>query len=136
MNGFPTILDLNILPLGSYDVLIGMDSLEQHDVMLDFLNKSILFMDNQGNDTKIQGISNKVSFRHISTLQENNCITKGCKLFAINIQDVEVEREQDIKYFSVLVDFKMYLLRKHRDYHLLAWFSDLGQLRRLSPHKH
>ena len=42
LNGFPMKLNLNILPLGSYDVLIGMDLLEQHYVMLNFLHKSIL----------------------------------------------------------------------------------------------
>ena len=35
-------VNLNILPLGSYDVLISMDWLEQHHVMLNFLHKSIL----------------------------------------------------------------------------------------------
>ena len=31
---------------------------------------------------------------------------KGCKIFAVNIQDVEAEREQKIKDFLVLMDFK------------------------------
>ena len=38
---------LNILPYGLYD------SLGQHPVMIDCLNKSILCMNNQGNQTKI-----------------------------------------------------------------------------------
>ena len=42
LNGFPTRVNVNILPLGSYDVLISMDSLGLHYVMLDFLHKSIL----------------------------------------------------------------------------------------------
>ena len=45
MNNFPTNLDLNILPLGLYEVIIGMESLEQHHVMLDYLNKLILCID-------------------------------------------------------------------------------------------
>ena len=45
MNGFLTKVNLNILPLGSYDILIGMDWLEQHYVMLDCLNKSTLCTD-------------------------------------------------------------------------------------------
>ena len=49
MNGFPTSLDLKFLPLGSYDVIIGMYWLEQHHVMLDYLNKSILCKDIQEN---------------------------------------------------------------------------------------
>ena len=63
LNSFPAKIDFNILPLGSYDVLLGMDWLEQHHVMLDCLNKSILCVDIQGNQTKIQGIHRKVSVR-------------------------------------------------------------------------
>ena len=63
LNMFPTEIDLNILPLGSYNVLISMDWLEQHHGVLDCLNKSILCMDSQGNQTKIQGIPKKVSVR-------------------------------------------------------------------------
>ena len=37
MNGLVTCVDLNVLPLGSYDVLIGMDWLEAHRVKLDFI---------------------------------------------------------------------------------------------------
>src|SRR5713226_9348844 len=35
MDGLVTYVDLNVLPLGSYDVLIGMDWLEAHRVKLD-----------------------------------------------------------------------------------------------------
>ena len=76
-----------------------MDWLEQQHVMLDYQNKSILCTDSQGNQTKIQGILNKVYVRQISSLQENKYIRKGCKLFAINMQDVEAEKEQQIEDF-------------------------------------
>ena len=49
LNSFLTKVNLNILPLGSYDILISMDWLEQHHVMLDFLHNSILYTDSQGN---------------------------------------------------------------------------------------
>ena len=39
MNGLNTKADLNILPLGSYDYLIGMDWLEQHHSILYCHNK-------------------------------------------------------------------------------------------------
>ena len=45
LNGFLMKVNLNILPLGSYDILIGMDLLEQHHGMLDYLQKSILCID-------------------------------------------------------------------------------------------
>ena len=39
MKGLSTKDELNILPLGSYDCLIGMDWLDQHHALLDFRNK-------------------------------------------------------------------------------------------------
>ena len=40
MNDFNTHVDLNILPLGSYDMLIGMDWLEKHRVILNCVDKT------------------------------------------------------------------------------------------------
>jgi hypothetical protein len=45
MNGLNTKPDLNILPLGSYDYLIGMDWLDPHHSLLDFHNKAFTYMD-------------------------------------------------------------------------------------------
>ena len=49
MDGLVTYADLNVLPLGSYDILIGMDWLEVHRVKLDCYNKIFEFMDEEGN---------------------------------------------------------------------------------------
>jgi predicted aspartyl protease len=49
MNGLNTRAYLNILPLGSYDCLIGMDWLEAHHALLDFHKKSFTFLDEEGN---------------------------------------------------------------------------------------
>ena len=40
MNGWVTYVDLNVLPLGSYDVLIGMDWLEEHRAIFDCYHKT------------------------------------------------------------------------------------------------
>ena len=85
LNGFPRKVNLNILPLGLYDILIGMDWLEQHHVMLDCLHKSIFGIDSQGNQVKVQGVLKKVSVRKISALHVKKCIRKGCTLFAVSI---------------------------------------------------
>ena len=42
LNGFLTRVNVNIIPLGLYDVLISMDSLGLHYVMLAYIHKSIL----------------------------------------------------------------------------------------------
>ena len=48
MNGLRTFTDINIIPLGSYDVLTGMDWLDAHHVLLDFHNKSFTSIDGEG----------------------------------------------------------------------------------------
>jgi hypothetical protein len=49
MNGFITRDKLNILPLGSYDCIIGMDWLDQHHAILDCRNKAFTCLDEEGN---------------------------------------------------------------------------------------
>ena len=56
MNGLVTCVDLNVLPLGSYDVLIGMDWLEAHRVNIDCYNKTFQFLDEEGNLRVVRGI--------------------------------------------------------------------------------
>ena len=82
-----------------------MDWLEQDHVMIDCLHMQILCTNSQGILVTIQGIPKKVSIRQTSSLQAKKCIRKGCKLFAVNIQDVEAEREKHIEEFSFLIDY-------------------------------
>ena len=56
--------DLNVLPLGSYDILIGMDWLEVHKVKLDCYKKTFECMDEEGNPRVVRGIP-KVSLLRI-----------------------------------------------------------------------
>jgi hypothetical protein len=63
MNGLSTKDKLNIIPLGSYDYLVGMDWLDQHYTILDFRNKEITFLDEEGNRKTIQGIPRAVVVR-------------------------------------------------------------------------
>jgi predicted aspartyl protease len=48
VNGMNTSMDLNIIPLGSYDILIGMDWLDKHHVVLDCHNKTFTCLDGNG----------------------------------------------------------------------------------------
>jgi hypothetical protein len=49
MKGMNTKDELNILPLGSSDCLIGMDWLDQHHALLDCHNKRLTCLDEEGN---------------------------------------------------------------------------------------
>jgi hypothetical protein len=49
VNGVNTSVDLNIIPLGSYDILIGMDWLDKNHVILDYHRKTFTCLDGDGN---------------------------------------------------------------------------------------
>ena len=83
MNEFNTHADLNILPLGSYDMLIEMDWLGKHRVMLNCYDKTFTCINDTGNTIRVKVIPQNVMIREISVLQMKICVRKGCKLFSI-----------------------------------------------------
>ena len=68
MNGINTKADLNIIPLGSYDCLIGMDWLDKHHVVMDYYNKSFTFLAEEGKLRIVHGIPRVVILREVSAL--------------------------------------------------------------------
>jgi hypothetical protein len=68
MSGFPTQVILNILPLGYYDMLIGMDWLDSHKTKLDGYSKTLECENEEGSRVTLQGIQNPISVRQISAL--------------------------------------------------------------------
>jgi hypothetical protein len=48
LNGVNTNSDINIIPLGSYDILIGIDWLDKHHVVLDCHNNTFTCLDEEG----------------------------------------------------------------------------------------
>lgn len=48
LNGMPTTTQLNVLPLGSYSMLLGMDFLYLHRTKVDCYDKSIECVDDNG----------------------------------------------------------------------------------------
>ena len=80
MSHFETQVKLNVLPLGSYDVLIGMDWLEKHQVILNCFQKTFTCLNDKGERISVKGIPKKVSVRQNSALQMKNTVRKGCKV--------------------------------------------------------
>ena len=56
MDGLVTSPNMNIMPLGSYDVLIGMDWLEAHRVKLDCYSNTFKCIDENENPSVVKGI--------------------------------------------------------------------------------
>ena len=65
MNQFETRVKLNVIPLGSYDVLIGMDWLEKHQVILNYFQKTFTCLNNEGERITITGIPRKIFVRQL-----------------------------------------------------------------------
>ena len=89
MDHFETVVKLNVLPLGSYDLLISMDWLEQHRVTLNCYNKTFTCLNNDGKLVSVKGIPRKTTIRQISALQLKRAVRKGCKAYAVTINDEE-----------------------------------------------
>ena len=68
MNGLATFVDLNVLPLGSYDVLIGMDWLESHKVKLECYNKAFECLHEEGSSRIVEGIPKVIYVRQVSAM--------------------------------------------------------------------
>ena len=69
MNGLRTKVDLNVIPLGSYDCLIGMDWLDRHHAILEYYNKAFTCLDEKGNLRIVQGIRRAMTIIKISSLE-------------------------------------------------------------------
>jgi hypothetical protein len=97
MNGLRTKSDLNIIPLGSYDYLIGMDWLDQHHVVLDCYNKEFTFLDKEGNLRAIQGIQRDVTIREVSTFPLKKIYRKGCQIFSVHMEEAPKHKVPNVE---------------------------------------
>jgi hypothetical protein len=106
MNGLNTKAYLNILPLGSYDYLIGMDWLDQHHALLDCHKKSFTCLDEEGKLRKVQGIPKAVTIREISALQLKKCYRKGCQIFVAHMEETLRDKVPNLEDHAVLEEFE------------------------------
>jgi hypothetical protein len=67
MNGLTTKVDLNIIPLGSYDFLFSMDGLNKNNVVLDHCNKEFTCLNKEGKLRTVQGITREVTIKEVSS---------------------------------------------------------------------
>ena len=95
MSQFETQFKLNVLPLGSYDVLIGMDWLEKHQVILNCFHNFLTCLNNEGERITVTGIPRKKIVRQISSLQMKKVVRNGCKVFVVHIINNEQIGKED-----------------------------------------
>ena len=63
LSQFKTQVNLNVLPLWSYDIIIGMDWMEKHQVVLNCFEKTFTCLDDKGEIVTVKGIPMKVFVR-------------------------------------------------------------------------
>ena len=104
MDHFETSVKLNVLPLGSYDMLIGMDWLERRRVVLNCFAKTFTCVNNDGETVNVKGIPKKTTIRQIFALQLKRAVRKGCKSFAVTIINEENTNNKDkLKLEDILI---------------------------------
>jgi hypothetical protein len=86
----------NILPLGSYDMVVGMDWLEKHKVVLNCYAKTLNYKDDLGTTRTTHGIPKPVSVRQVSAMQLKKCMRKGCQVYVIQVANL-LEKEDKTK---------------------------------------
>ena len=99
---FKTQVKLNVLPLVSYDVLIGMYWMERHQVVLNCFHKTITCLNDKGERITVKGIPSKVSVRQISSLQMKKVVRKCCKVFFVHIiNNEQMDKEDKLNFDDI-----------------------------------
>jgi hypothetical protein len=102
INGVNTSIDLNIIPLGSYDILIGMDWLDKHHAILDCHKRKFTCLDGDGKQSTVKGVPRSISIREISTIHIKRCFRKRCQLYVAHVEDPDNTKGLILEYLSVL----------------------------------
>jgi hypothetical protein len=106
MDGLPTHVTLNILPLGSYDLLIGMDWLATYKTKVDYYHKNLECENEEGIKMILQGIQRPVSVRLISTLQIKKYCRKGYPLYAMQVLESIEDNKSNLEDHPILREYK------------------------------
>ena len=105
MDGLVTCTHLNVLPLGSYDILIEMDWLEVHRVQLDCYNKTFEYLD-EGKPKVLKDISKVISKRKSLVMQLKKFCRKGCRLYAAHVLEEAENETPRLEEFPILQEFR------------------------------
>jgi hypothetical protein len=94
---------MNVLPLGSYDIIIRMDWLEKNKVILNCYEKSFMYNDENNIAKTVHGVRKPIYVRQMSTMQFKKCLNKGCKVYVIQVTNLlEEENKPSLENFVVL----------------------------------
>ena len=106
MDGLVTCVDLNVLSLGSYDVLIGMDWLEAHRENIDCYNNTFECLDEEGKLKVVKGTPKVISGRKSSTMQLKKFYGKIYRVYATHVLEATKNEDPRLEGYHVLQEFR------------------------------
>ena len=89
-------MNLRIFPLGSYDLLVGMDQLEKQKATANFLDKTIHYMDGEGKPMIVKGKPRPISIRQIFALQLKGTSIKGYQVYVVEVEELGKQTEKEV----------------------------------------
>ena len=85
LNGMLATTHLNVLPLGLYNMILGMDWIYIHRTKVDCFDKAIKCVDDNWESRVLQGKKKSTSFKMVIAMQSKNSRKKECVLFVVHI---------------------------------------------------
>jgi hypothetical protein len=93
LEDFVTKSNLYVTILGSYEIVIGIDWLESHDVIINCKTRRLSLIDDKGQRRVIVGRNHRVSPWFIFSLQIQKIMHKAFKLYSILMKNDKGEAE-------------------------------------------
>ena len=89
MKGLNTLAYLNVITLGSYDVLIGMGWLTTYWSILDCYNKTYTCLDEEWKIVTVKGIHGPIYLRQVTALDYKKCFRIGYHIYASHLEETK-----------------------------------------------
>ena len=77
-----------MFPLGSYDMIIDMEWMENYKLVLNCFDKTFAYLVEDKVFRTVKDIPKPISMRQISVMQLKRCMRKDCILYAIRVTNL------------------------------------------------
>ena len=97
-------IDLIPLPMGEFDIVIGMDWLAKHEAIISCKNKLLLFTTPNGEKITFYGERKSAPTEFLNSIQVRRCLRKGCTAYLAHVI-VKTKEGPRIEDLPVVWDF-------------------------------
>ncbi|XP_075521444.1 uncharacterized protein LOC142554663 [Primulina tabacum] len=98
-------VDLIVIPMVSFDVILGMDWLSAFCEMIDCVDETVKFLADDHESAVFVGLGSSLSIPIISCLQATKLLHKGCIGFLASVLDVRKESNMQLQDIDVAYDY-------------------------------